>query len=607
MRRPTGTVTTAGRTLVVRPPVGVADAVWADVRHVLRPLRGHVLEGGGGISVAVERASQLRDALSRYPASRIEWRWEADADRASCETVAVADTLNTVVTLEVEEQAVWPERLDLPAAGFARELRPFQRRSAARLLRMGNGADFSVPGSGKTTVAYAVYAALRRLGVVDVMVVVAPPSAFEAWETEERECFAVGQRPVLRVRPGFASRDVDVLVLNYERLELRRTLAEIDTWAGNRRVLAVFDEAHRAKAGLAGVRGRAARVLAERSRRRLVLTGTPMPNGPDDLAAVFDLVWPGQGHRLATGDLGAVRDRAFVRVTKEDLDLPELMTRVEVVELDGAHRRLYDALAGRAASTISDESADVAEIGRAVMRLIAAATNPAAVLDPFGEFALPANGSDAALMTMLVDPTTHIRPAKIIRAAQLVAANATRGRKTLVWSNFVGNVAALRDALAEHSPAVITGATPVSDTRSATDRTRELARFRSEPRCRVLIATPQTLGEGVSLHRVCFDQIHVDRGFAAGTFIQSLDRTHRLGMDPESSPTCTILTAADTIDQAVHDVLSRKVRAMASALDDSTLRPVSDPLLAGSVTLEDLLLGDANRAELVDLLRHVLR
>jgi len=437
--------------------------------------------------------------------------------------------------------------------------------------------------------------------------VLAPPSAFEAWETEAVECFAADRRPVLGVRPGFATRDTDVLILNYERLELRRTLAEIDTWAGNRRVLAVFDEAHRAKAGLAGVRGRGARTLAERSHRRLVLTGTPMPNGSDDLAAVFDLVWPGRGHRLATGDLSAVRDRAFVRVTKEDLNLPDLTTRIDVVELDGSHRRLYDALAGRAADALVDGAADAAEIGRAVMRLIAAASNPAAVLDPLGAFALPVSGSDAEITTMLADPTAHVRPAKIIRVAQLVAGNTTRGRKTLVWSNFVGNVAALRDALGEHSPAVITGATPVTDAAAVTDRTRELARFRTNPACRVLIATPQTLGEGVSLHRVCFDQIHVDRGFAAGTFLQSLDRTHRLGMDSESAPTCTILIAADTIDLAVHDILSRKVGAMAAALNDVTLRPVSDPLIAGAVTLEDLLLGDVNEAELIDLLRHVLR
>jgi len=607
MSRPNGTVTISGQSITLRVDDNVADAVWTDIRDVLRPLHGHAIEGGRAISVAIERVSQLLDALSRYPATRVDWHWDSVADQAILKAATAADSLSRIVTTPTADQAAWPTGLDLAAAGFIRELRPFQRQSVARLLHMGNGADFSVPGSGKTTAAYAVFTALRQLGLIDVMVVLAPPSAFEAWETEAIGCFADDRQPVLGVRPGFATRDMDVLIINYERLELRRTLAEIDTWAGTRRVLAVFDEAHRAKAGLAGVRGRGARTLAERSKYRLVLTGTPMPNGTDDLAAVFDLVWPGQGDRLATGDLAAFRDRVFVRVTKEDLDLPDLATRVETVELDGAHRRLYDALSGRAVDAIEDGAADAAEIGRALMRLIAAATNPAAVLDPLAAFALPASDSQALLTTMLADPTAHVRPAKVIRTAQLVAANAARGRKTLVWSNFVGNVAALRDVLGEYSPAVITGITPVTDPAAATDRTRELARFRTDPTCRVLIATPQTLGEGVSLHRVCFDQIHVDRGFAAGTFIQSLDRTHRLGMDPRSDPTCTILVAADTIDEVVHAVLDRKATAMSEALNDRTLRPVADPLAADSLTLEDLLLGTGGRTELENLLRLVIR
>jgi len=607
MTRPRGTVTAFGRTIIVRPTEEVPDAMWVDVQNVLLPLRGHVVDSGAAVSVNLERASQLRDALERYPATRIDWHWESDADQAIQRSVAAADELSAIVTTSVEDQAAWPIGVDLIAAGFIRQLRPFQRDGVARLLRMGNGADFSVPGSGKTTTAYAVFTALRQLGQIDVMLVLAPPSAFEAWETEAAECFAAGHRPVIGVRPGFATRATDVLIFNYERLEVRRTLAELDTWAGNRRVLTVFDEAHRAKAGLAGVRGRGARTLAERSRRRLVLTGTPMPNGPDDLEAIFNLVWPGQGGRLAKGDLAPVRDRVFVRVTKKDLELPDLATKVEMVELDGAHRRLYDALAGRVAEKFAAGASNAAEIGRAVMRLIAAATNPASVLDPVGPFSLPGSDSDAELGAMLADPTAHVRPAKVIRTAQLVAANAARGRKTLVWSNFVGNVAALRDVLEEHAPAVITGATPVVDQSAVTDRARELVRFRTDPSCRVLIATPQTLGEGVSLHKVCFDQIHVDRGFAAGTFLQSLDRTHRLGMDPDSAPTCTILVADDTIDLLVHDVLSRKVAAMAAALNDETLWPVSDPMVAGPVTLEDLLLEGADRAELATLLRNVLR
>jgi hypothetical protein len=39
-------------------------------------------------------------------------------------------------------------------------------------------------------------------------------------------------------------------------------------------------------------------------------------------------------------------------------------------------------------------------------------------------------------------------------------------------------------------------------------------------------------------------------------------------------------------------------------LSDATLRPVSDAPVAGSVSLEELLLADADEAELITSLRH---
>lgn len=601
--RPKGSVRAAGAELIVS--VAGDSTANADVIATLTPLGGKTSDDGTTVAVPATKAAQLRDALSHYPTSRIQWLWDEHAELVLQEQTSLAEALNTIVATPVDSQS---EDLDaLAGSGFTRELKTFQRQHLARLLFMRNGANFSVPGSGKTTVALAAFAALRRQGVVDVMLVFAPTSAFETWEAEVEECFTLGERPTVAVRPVFSDRDADILILNYERLELRRTLAEIDTWAGNRRVLAVFDEAHRAKAGLEGLRGRAARVIAARSARRLILTGTPMPNRPSDLAAVFDLAWPGQGSRLATGDLATARERVFVRATKDDLDLPKLDMRIELVELEPAHRTLYDALEGKTADGMSKAAYDAREIGRAVMRLIAAAVNPAAVVDPGSPFGLPARASRADFAALLDDPTAYVRPAKLVRAAQLVAANAAHGRKTLVWSNFVRNVAALREVLADHDPALITGATPFADNSAATDRQRELARFRSDPQCHVLIATPQTLGEGVSLHKVCFDQVHVDRGFAAGMFLQSLDRTHRLGMDAASSPSCTVLVAAETIDEAVHAVLSKKVNAMAAALNDASLAPVATPIVDDSLTLDDLLLGESSENELRKLLEHVLR
>jgi len=95
------------------------------------------------------------------------------------------------------------------------------------------------------------------------------------------------------------------------------------------------------------------------------------------------------------------------------------------------------------------------------------------------------------------------------------------------------------------------------------------------------------------LHRTCIDQVHVDRGYAAGTWLQSFDRTHRLGLPDDAKPTCTVIQAAGTIDMRVADILNDKVTAMADALDDRALLAVADPMIVPEDPVAALL-GDVD-------------
>ncbi|MGP4048550.1 SNF2-related protein [Streptomyces sp. 2A115] len=610
--RATGTVAVDedGRPVVHRPE-HVTDRWWQEVAALLRPtVHGTPATAVTETSVTVrrDRAHALPRLLGRYPAASANWSWTPAAERLRVTGGDTADGLTRLLATGVAEQSVWPAGLDLPALGFVRLLRPFQRTAVARLVAASGGANFSVPGSGKTTVAYAVFTALRAQGAAHAMLVVAPPSAFEAWVEEARACFASDRTPSVAVRPQVLARTDTVVVLNYERLGDPVMRAGLAGWSRGRKVLTVFDEAHRAKAGTASRRGAEAAELARHADAAMVLTGTPMPNRPRDLEAVFDLVWPGQGHRLVHGDLAHLRDRAYVRATKDDLELPPLQLRVERIALDASHRALYDAMSNRVRQWAQDvggpkraaSGAVAAQAGRALLNLIAAAANPAAVFAPGRPWSLPLEGpGHADLASLVADPVRHIRPAKVLRAAQLVAEYRARGRKTVVWSGFLGNIEALTAALAWHRPAVITGATPLDDSAGRANRRAQLERFRHDDDCWALIATPQTLGEGVSLHLAASDQVHLDRGYAAGTWLQAIDRTHRLGLPADVHPTCTVLLAMDTIDERVNEVLNRKVAALAAALRDPALQPVADPCLTdGDI---DALLGD------IDALRELLR
>src|SRR5712664_2628955 len=65
-----------------------------------------------------------------------------------------------------------------------RSLYPHQQAGVLHALSCINAANFSVPGSGKTTTTLAVAAAHIASGTIDVLIVVGPRSCFGPWEKE---------------------------------------------------------------------------------------------------------------------------------------------------------------------------------------------------------------------------------------------------------------------------------------------------------------------------------------------------------------------------------------------------------------------------------------
>jgi len=148
------------------------------------------------------------------------------------------------------------------------------------------------------------------------------------------------------------------------------------------------------------------------------------------------------------------------------------------------------------------------------------------------------------------------------------------------------------------------------DPGAPTDRAREIARFREDPACTVLITTPHTLSEGISLHHTTTHQIHLDRTYNAGMFLQSLDRTHRLGLPADAHCTATYLIAerpdgTDTIDQVVASRLEAKIAAMGRVLDDPGLDDLALPDLDDRLSPADVALGPDSTADLASLFAHL--
>ncbi|QLH23202.1 DEAD/DEAH box helicase [Streptomyces sp. Rer75] len=482
------------------------------------------------------------------------------------------------------------------------ELSEFQHRDIAKLLSLQHGANFSVPGAGKTRVALAVYAAQKAQGKVSRVLVVCPKSAYESWQYETAVCF----RHPLRTHVFDRSLDqwAEVLIVNYERLD--RSLSTLAGWLKSAPGMIILDEAHRMKLGSRGTYGAACMALGPLAQRRLILSGTPAPNGSKDLESLLGFVWPGHGQRsvsraVAGGDLAhasTVLRPLFTRTTKHELGLPPMELRLRYVDMPDLHSEIYSSLVGGVG--IGDAREDLSSLGKTALRLLMAATSPALLLEGASRYEplayqlppleVPEGNSLYTLMQNL--PDYELSP-KYKEAVAIVAENAERGRKTLVWTTFVRSLTTLSQLLEGYSPAVVYGGTP--------DRDEQLRRFREDPGCMVLISNPATLGEGISLHHVCHDAVYVDRDFVAGRFLQSLDRIHRLGLAPDTDTRVTVLAARNTIDEVVESRLNQKLEFMGKILDDPSVQQLSDlqeePSVAAGLAPSDM----------EELLRHIGR
>ncbi|MCU1418005.1 MAG: putative DNA-binding protein, partial [Schumannella sp.] len=244
--------------------------------------------------------------------------------------------------------------------GWSADLTDFQIDNLQRLSGMEHGSNFSVPGAGKTRVTLAAFATMKADGTVKRMLVVAPKSAHGSWVDEAAQVFS--SSPSIGIVDSDRLQSADILLVNYERLPaLRNTIADYLMAAPT---LLVLDEAHRMKRGPEGAYGSALLSLGPLARKRMILSGTPAPNGPEDLQSLLEFVWPGRGARLvasAQRQPGLLKP-AFVRTTKSDLGLPKVIPTISHVTLPPLHRAIYDALLGQFSTLPESERVD--ELGK---------------------------------------------------------------------------------------------------------------------------------------------------------------------------------------------------------------------------------------------------
>jgi len=518
------------------------------------------------------------------------------------------------LALDLSEDTV-QERL--ATHGFGRLLKNHQRRDVVRMAAQRNGASFSVPGAGKTTVAFAVHLLTRTAETH--LLVVSPKNAFSAWDEVIDQALvasnsAADLSPFVRLEGGgdsirSALRDGPRrAIISYDQIiRVPEILAD---FMRTHRVHLIVDESHRMKGGTFSQRGAILLSLAHLAVRRDILSGTPIPNSISDIAPQVDFLWPGQGigRRVLDSDQpSAILRPLYVRTTKHELDLPRIIRRYLPVEMSDSQLALYslvrDALLQRLAGVSPTANIDLARARTAVMRLLQISSNPilavrSMTFEQMDDFL----HNDRTLETVFNQIVEERDSRKLVAAVQLVGDILGRDRnaRVVVWSAFTENVERLTELLSDYGATFIHGNVPVGSTDDSNTREGRIRQFHGDNMsCRVLVANPAACSEGISLHRVCHNAIYIDRTYNAAHYLQSVDRIHRLGLEPGTETSIYILESVapgviGSIDYSVRRRLIAKLNMMATALEDMDLRQLAldeqegDEPIDYDITMDDI-------------------
>lgn len=485
-----------------------------------------------------------------------------------------------------------------------RSLYELQLLSAYHLAFSQNGCNFSVPGAGKTSVVYGAFAYLSNLKpddkkYVDKLLIISPLSAFGPWELEYAECF--GEKPSTKRLNGKVSIE-DKKQYLYSRTPAKITLLsynsvpslkeELIYFLRNNKVMVVLDEAHKIKNTSGGITASGVLDIATYCSARVVLTGTPAPNGYEDLYNLYKFIWPTK--RVIPFEVYQLKDMSkqeadvrvstlldaiapfFIRVKKSDLGIPAATENPPIiVPMGEAQRRIYDVIEKKYMSDIvssKDTGFQQDLIKARLIRMMQAATNPNLLSVPLQNFAslegfdAGAVAEDTSLIRDVLEYSQNETPAKFIKAKEIIEQILSEGGKVVVWAIYVKNILDFEEYLLANGIQCRTlyGATPVAtgdeeDDDAVETREKIIEEFhKDDSSFSVIIANPFAVSESISLHKVCHNAIYMERSFNAAHFIQSKDRIHRYGLKPGIETNYYYLLSEDSVDSVINDRLIAK-------------------------------------------------
>ena len=481
-----------------------------------------------------------------------------------------------------------------------RPLKNHQKKSAYHLYLVQNGANFSVPGSGKTSVVLAVYEKLKADGLVNMLFVIGPPSCFGPWRYEFEQ--TLGREPDYRILAGgnsgertseyykFGEKLGELYLATFQTL--LNDQAHTRSFLSNNgvRTLLVVDEAHYIKQ-IDGEWAKAVLSLAPHAAYRYILTGTPLPKGFTDVFNMFDFLFPTYPpiddqaklkiesfeKQKMLSDAKSVLDSRigplFYRVRKIDLGLiPANFHEPILVKMNHYENLLYDGIVKKIRNYAKEDYLKNIDLVQRLLRgrviRLRQCTSYAKLMmtaiDNYDENLLV---DEKDLESIIVNYDKLEKPAKLVKLIGMAQSLRKSKQKVVIWSNFRETLRLIKRELTEHGfrSEMIYGDTPTQVTAFSDEKTREQIRDEFvdiESGLDILIANPAACAESISLHKTCFHAIYYDLSYNCAQYLQSLDRIHRVGGSEINQAHYYFLQYENSVDQDILSNVRRKAQQM---------------------------------------------
>ncbi len=475
----------------------------------------------------------------------------------------------------VAELAAGPEATALPPdpsrlSPFTGTLRTYQAEGV-RYLQWMTDREFNViladeMGLGKTVQLLALLAS-RKEREHEPALIVCPASLVTNWERECRRFvpgFRVAAPPDGGERADILAKaeEFDLVILSYAAARLSAELLKHRKWS-----YLILDEAQHIKNPGSSNAKNCKNINA---RHRLVLTGTPLENTPEDLWSILDFLQPGMLGTLASfrktyADLRenprlredlAARIAPFIkRRTKAQVaqDLPPKSELSLYCDLEPAQRELYEKIRAEGLRQLAtcregDTRANAA-IFTTLLRLRQLCCHPALLPESKG---------------------TGVPSAKTELLMELLHENLDSNHKILLFSQFTSLLACL---IPELEKAGIPFEYLDGTTRN---RQQRVDRFNQTPEIPLFLLSLKAGGTGLNLTSADTVIIY-DPWWNPAVELQAADRTHRIG---QTRPVSSLkLVVRNSIEEKILELQSEKRELFDSVVEGSA---------AGNFSIEEL-------------------